>query len=49
MSDDPLKGAVDEIEPKLSSDLHPLIDAIRTEESIEEAWEFLVQEVLGEA
>ena len=49
VSADPLKSALEEIAPRLDTDLEPLMKALQGEGSVEEAWEVLLQETLNEA
>jgi hypothetical protein len=49
MTADPLKNALEEIEPKLDPGMKPVLAALRANESVEEAWEGLLQEILDEA
>jgi hypothetical protein len=49
VTDDPLRSALEEIGPKLDAELEPLMQALRTGEPIEVAWEGLLQEILDEA
>jgi hypothetical protein len=49
MSSDPLKSALDDIAPKLDPALLPLTAALAADESVEDAWEVLLTEVLDEA
>jgi hypothetical protein len=44
--EDPLKGALEEIAPKLDPELEPLAAALLAEESVEDAWAGLLQEIL---
>jgi len=47
--EDPLKGALDEIAPKLDSGLDPLAAALLAEGPVEDAWAALLQEILDAA
>jgi hypothetical protein len=47
--EDPLKGALEEIAPKLDPELEPLAAALLAEEPIEDAWAGLLQEILDAA
>jgi hypothetical protein len=47
--EDPLKGALEEIAPKLDSGLDPLAAALLAEEPVEDAWAALLQEILDAA
>jgi hypothetical protein len=46
---DPLKSSLEEIAPRLDAELEPLMKALQAEESAEDAWEALLQEILDEA
>jgi hypothetical protein len=46
---DPIKSALEDIAPKLDSEIAPLVAALLTGEQIEAAWEILLQEILDEA
>jgi len=46
---DPLKTALEEIEPKLESEMRPLVAALMAGEPVEDAWQALLREVLDEA
>jgi hypothetical protein len=48
MAADPLKSALEEIGPKLDPALQPLISALLADESVEERWQALLQDVLDE-
>lgn len=47
--EDPLKGALEEIAPKLDPGLEPLAAALLAEEPVEDAWAGLLQEILDAA
>lgn len=47
--EDPLKGALEEIAPKLDPELEPLAAALLSEEPVEDAWADLLQEILDAA
>jgi len=47
--EDPLKGALEEIAPKLDPGLDPLAAALLAEEPVEDAWAALLQEILDAA
>jgi hypothetical protein len=47
--EDPLKGALEEIAPKLDPELEPLAAALLSEEPVEDAWAELLQEILDAA
>lgn len=49
MIEDPLKGALEEIAPKLDPGLEPLAAALLAEEPVEDAWAGLLQEILDAA
>ncbi|MGD9735180.1 MAG: hypothetical protein AB7V58_06155 [Solirubrobacterales bacterium] len=49
MTEDPLKGALGEIAPKLDPGLEPLAAALLAEEPVEDAWAGLLQEILDAA
>lgn len=49
MTEDPLADALEEIATELDSELGPIVTAIKTGESVEEAWEHLLKEALDEA
>ena len=49
MSVDPLKSALEEIEPKLDRELEPLVASLLADEPVEDAWQALLQEILDEA
>lgn len=49
MSDDPLKNALDEISADLDERFQPIVAALKSGSSVEEAWETLLQEILDEA
>lgn len=49
MSADPLKSALEEIAADLEPGLEPIMAALQADESLEDAWETLLQEVLDEA
>jgi hypothetical protein len=49
VSEDPLKNALEEIAPKVGSDLKPVVAALLADESAESAWAALLQEILDEA
>ena len=46
---EPLKAALEEIRPKLDLELQPLLVALLADESVEESWQSLLQEILDEA
>jgi hypothetical protein len=49
VSADPLKSSLEEIAPRLDAELEPLMKALQAEESVEDAWEVLLQEILDAA
>jgi hypothetical protein len=49
VSADPLKEALEEISTRLEPGLEPILAALQADESVEDAWEVLLQEVLDEA
>lgn len=49
MSADPLKSSLEEIAPRLDAELEPLVKALQANESVEDAWEALLQEILDAA
>lgn len=49
VTEDPLKGALGEIAPKLDPGLEPLAAALLAEEPVEDAWAGLLQEILDAA
>jgi hypothetical protein len=49
MDADPLKSALNEIAPTLDPEMQALLTTLIAEESVEDAWQALVQEVLSEA
>jgi hypothetical protein len=49
VAEDPLKGALEEIAPKLDDTIGPLATALLGDESVEDAWAKLLQENLDEA
>ena len=49
VSGDPLDEALDEIGSRLDADIQTLIAALKADESVEDAWEALLQEDLNEA
>jgi len=49
MTEDPLKSALEEITPKLGTELEQLAKALLGDESIEDAWAQILQEHLDEA
>lgn len=49
MRADPIKAALESIEPKLEPEMQPLVEAMAIGEPVEAAWQKLLQEVLDEA
>ncbi len=49
MPEDPLKSALEEIARKLDSGVRPVVAAVLADESAEDAWAALVQEIIDEA
>jgi hypothetical protein len=49
VTEDPLKSALKEISTRLEPGLEPILAALRADESLDDAWETLLQEVLDEA
>jgi hypothetical protein len=49
MAEEPLKSALNEIEPKLNPEFKPLVASLLEGQPAEDAWEALLQEILDEA
>lgn len=49
VTEEPLADALEEIATELDAELGPIVAAIQTGESVEEAWEHLLKEALDEA